>query len=456
MSDDNNLPKPINIVIGITTSLITFISAIVGFVLLWRGNSEVVSTVVIVVSILGLWGSLFYIKFAKKQISSKKETEEQKGHKRKHKKTEKNVFAFSPKIRRFSTYGIIALPLIALFAWGIYYYSTNKPPKDVVVLILEFDGPEPQKNGVTQFFVEKISQITKGINYVEIITSNQIISSRDGYITANKLGIQNNANIVVWGWYVATEQGINVTYHVTEIQKNYGLGYEGVFDTPYNLNAEKERTETFEFQSNELTDNIVMDTLTSISGKLFEANQFDKSNDFLKIAIDYLEAHKGSFDVYEAFKSSLISSRAVTYAASGNLNKAIDEANMAVDLYPSASSYSNRGIILSNAGDYDGAIQDFLKAKSDAPEFFIAYSSLAKIYIQTGENDKAIAELTEGIETISCTLENGCLNLYYLRGQTYILIGQTEKAKADFEVIKSLVDDPEVSKILDAYLKTAQ
>ena len=86
MSDDNNLPKPIAIVIGITTSLITFVSAIVGFILLWRGNSEVVSTVVIVVSILGLWGSLFYIRFAKKHIPPKKETEEQQGHKRKHKK----------------------------------------------------------------------------------------------------------------------------------------------------------------------------------------------------------------------------------------------------------------------------------------------------------------------------------------------------------------------------------
>ncbi len=456
MSDDNNLPKPIAIVIGITTSVITFISAIVGFVLLWKGNSEVVSIVVTAVSILGLWGSFFYIKFSKKSTPPKKETEEQQGHKRKHKKTGRTVFVFSKKIRQFALYGIIALPVIALSTWGIYYYTTNRPPKEVVILILEFDGPESQNYGVTQFFVEKISQVTKGINFIEMEISDKVITSRDGYTAAYNLGLENNANIVVWGWYVASDKGINVTYHITTIQKNYGLGFKGVSDHPTNLSAEKERTDSFDFQSKELTDALVYDTLTTIYAYLFQTGKFYEALDIENILIDYLDTELISNPDYNVYKAGTISSRAVLYYMMGDINRAKSELDIAVNLSPDKTTYSNRATILFYLGDIEGAKQDLIKAKEIAPYDSSLYSDIAIIYRAEGEFEKAVAELSDGIEKLGlCTIENGCHELYYLRGLSYISLGKKEEAKADFNVIKELIGDPEVSKILDSYLESA-
>lgn len=453
MSDDEHLPKPIAVVVSITTSIITLITAIVGLILLWRGNSKIVSTVVVSISFLGLWGSLFYIKFARK-TTRKTPIHSEPGQRKRNKKP---GYLFSAKIRRVALMGIIITPVLGLLGGGIYYIQVNRPPKDVVVLIFEFEGPEPQKYGVTQFFDEKISQITKGLNYVEVKTTKDIISASDGYLVANRLGEANKANLVVWGWYVATNDGISVTYHITTIQHNFGLGITQTLDSPNNLKSTTSKIEPFRFQSKELADNLVLDTLGGISSALFDKKEWKKALEIDNLSLKFLENNSDSFIDFQRRKSSLLSEIAVERFVDGDRQNAITEATNAINYYPSYETYLNRGMLYYSMGNIPTAIQDVEVSIPYNPSNAGAYINLAAFYDKQGNTKSTIEILSQGIENIEvCNIENICHVLYYKRGYAYLHEGRQQEAIADFNKVKEIINDPEINKWIDGIIENIQ
>lgn len=458
MGNDNQIPKPIAVLIGSITSLIAFITAIVGFILLWQGNAKIVSAVVIIVGITGLWASFFYIRFSRKSADKNKEFSLRQNRK----KQKKVGFSFSPKIRLLALIGIYAIPTLVLSGVGIYYYKINQPANGLVILIADFDGPDPQKYGVSQFFAEKITEITKSFNYVHVVTLGHPITATQGLSTAANIAKQEKADIVIWGWYVATDAGINVTYH-TFIPK-----YTTILQTDYpsdlikNFGATTDKTETFDFQSNELADNLVYDTLDSISSALSsKVNDVRDCKDLLDIyslKLNYLQNNRSSFSNYSLLYSAALSGRGKQYYCLSEFDKALDDFNTAVQATPSFNAYISRGVFYIRSGDSQKAEDDFRESLNypalNDTQYSAAYINLGNLYYNEKRYNDSVAILTRGLESIEfCTLDYQCEGLYFMRGLSYIQLGMKENARADFEKVKNLVNDPGTSSYLDSLLE---
>ncbi len=444
MSNDNSLPKPIAMIIGITTSIITFITAIVGFILLWKGNEKVVSAVVLAVGILGLWSSFFYIRFSSEGIKSKR-----KG---------KSGFAFSEASRRFALFGIYLLPLLSIIGLGVFNYNNNKPTSDITILLADFDGPEPQKYGVTQFLVENIRKSTENLEDVNIIVLNQSITATQGFQRATELGKAAKADLIIWGWYVATEQGISVTYHIGDLNFLTGFGTTTSVDYNLNLQAPIEQVNTFDFQSNKLVDNILLDTQHSIYRVFNSREEQEKALEVIEFTLEYLENHADSYSDYEGIHTSLLSLHAYTVYKIFGYDEAISEINEIILLSPTYEALINRATIYSAEGNYQLAINDYLEAKEYSKNgdtsFFHAYFGLGTIYERQSKFKEAIEIYTEGIErTTDCTISNGCHLFYFRRGLNYLQLGDKLNAEKDLFKARDMLNDPSFSTFFDNLLK---
>lgn len=458
MSENNNLPKPIAMVIGTTTSVITLITTIVGLILLWKGNTQIVSTVVLSVGLVGIWGSLFYFRFARKEQPKEIKTEADIPEKKHRKRKRKPGFVFSKKIRQYALIGLYAFPTLVVLGFSIYFYQLNQsisPSDGIVILVANFEGPDPNRYGVTQFITEQTREAISKIQKVQVKTLEETITATQGPGRAIEIAQNNNANILIWGWYVASETGISVTYHVLYLDFNTGFGTTIPFDSQTNLVSSIDQVNTFEFQSNQLADNIIFEVQHAIFKSFDSKADYDNTSKVVDITLEFLEKHRNSFSNYEEEYSRVLASRASLDYIKYGFNKSITAANEAVALYPSYDALLNRASIYQLNGNYDKALTDLFDAINTSNGYVSghteAYIMIGEIYESQLEYGKAIDIYSQGISAQNglCTLINGCHILHYFRGRNYLITGDNVNAKEDFEVVKSLLNDPAVSSYLD-------
>ena len=249
--------------------------------MLWQGNAQIVSTVVLSVGVIGFWGSLLFIR-----LSKKPEVKHHGRHISSERQKRLEGYSFSDGIRRWALVGLYAIPLLIVVGFGIYYYKINQPQTGITILVADFDGPDPQRYGVSQFIDEKIRLGLSGLQNVHVVILGEKVSAADGALKAIQIGQQKHATVVIWGWYALANQGITVTYHADLIATNQGLGVQGPLDFQTNFTAPQSRVETFDFQSHELPDNLIVDA-QAMAGLSFES-----TGDY-HAAIDVADAESG-------------------------------------------------------------------------------------------------------------------------------------------------------------------
>ena len=79
----------------------------------------------------------------------------------------------------------------------------------------------------------------------------------------------------------------------------------------------------------------------------------------------------------------------VAYGEKGELDRAIDDWNKAIELDPKlAQAYNNRGAAYNGTGEHDLAIKDYTTAIKHQPDHGKAYSNrgIVRLYLQEWEN----------------------------------------------------------------------
>ena len=161
------------------------------------------------------------------------------------------------------------------------------------------------------------------------------------------------------------------------------------------------------------------------------------------------------------FLGVLYRNRAVAYIERGEYEKALEDLNKAIELYPGkAEFYSNRGLIHLRTQKYDDALadldtaieldpsqpisfanrgtayhikgrddralEDFTKAIALSPEEYRFYNDRAKIYSALNLPDKAIEDLSASI-----SLHPADAMAYYNRGHLYLTMSNKRLAASD-------------------------
>ena len=130
--------------------------------------------------------------------------------------------------------------------------------------------------------------------------------------------------------------------------------------------------------------------------------------------------------------------RGIALTEEGNYEQAISEFDKAIELDPDyAEAYSNRGIAYGSQGDFDSAMTDFNKAIELDPESAEAYSNRGIAYGGQGDFDSAMTDFNKAIE-----LDPEYAKAYYFRGITYGVKGEIAEAVSNLEKCLDLSNDP--------------
>jgi tetratricopeptide (TPR) repeat protein len=122
----------------------------------------------------------------------------------------------------------------------------------------------------------------------------------------------------------------------------------------------------------------------------------------------------------------------------GNYRDAVQSFDHAIQIWPHLpQSYYQRGIAHHLLGEADAALDDFTRAITEDPRFGAAYTERGTIRRERGDLDRALQEFTRAVEV------DPSANSLYQRGQTYVALGQPQKALEDFDrAIAELPDAP--------------
>jgi tetratricopeptide (TPR) repeat protein len=130
--------------------------------------------------------------------------------------------------------------------------------------------------------------------------------------------------------------------------------------------------------------------------------------------------------------------RSRAYLQLGNLDKALEDANTAVEKKPSAQAYGQRGIVKKRQKKTDDALRDFSEAIKLDPGYAWAYAQRADIYSRQKDQEKALQDVNKAIAAKRDFIEGHRLKAWVLNR-----MGRCKEASEAFmEVEKRSPNDP--------------
>jgi len=115
--------------------------------------------------------------------------------------------------RRSAGIALFCLPILlasSFLGWRAYH---NKPKGGFLVLVADFDGPDPKSFRLSEIIVEKIRLATRPYDDIEVRTLERTITAQQGSSEALRIARENGAAIVLWGWYGSTADTAVATVH---------------------------------------------------------------------------------------------------------------------------------------------------------------------------------------------------------------------------------------------------
>jgi hypothetical protein len=107
-------------------------------------------------------------------------------------------------IRHFSATGFWLTPILVIAILGGWQYVESLPPKDITILVAEFDGPNSRNDRLAATIRANLRKETIGYSNIKV-KATEIIKEEDGSEKAREEGKRQKATIVIWGWYGKTD-----------------------------------------------------------------------------------------------------------------------------------------------------------------------------------------------------------------------------------------------------------
>jgi tetratricopeptide (TPR) repeat protein len=125
--------------------------------------------------------------------------------------------------------------------------------------------------------------------------------------------------------------------------------------------------------------------------------------------------------------------RSTAYLQLGNLDKAFEDANTAVEKQPSSQAYGQRGIVEKLQKKTDEALRDFSEAIKLDPGYSWAYAQQADIYSRQKDQDKALQAVNKALAAKRDFVEG-----YRLKAWVLNRMGKCKDASEAFKKVEQL------------------
>ena len=387
------------------------------------------------------WGTCVYVRYATRPPLIKAST------------TPKSVQRFSRRIRRIATTGMVVIPIVYL----CWQYVERLPPRDIIVLVANFDGDDPKNYRVTEIIRKNLREATKSYADVTIKPLNYTITETEGFEVAEAKGREEKASIVIWGWYGKTNESVYLTAHCEIMRTSARLlnlkGEETLISPISDLErftvqqrigdemsfltlviAGMARYEAKDYVGAVSRFSQALDLATTPEQMpatemihFFRGNSYIFTFDWVLAFGDFNETIKinpNNASAYgnraalamggDDFERAIIDSnkaialdsrepvfyltRGMAYFMKEDLDRAIEDFNESINLKPTAAGYINRGFTYRRKGNLDLAIVDFDEAIRLTPNIAEPYYQRGLAYLTRGDVDRALIDLNRAVE----------------------------------------------------------
>ena len=423
MKASTNLGKWITKIWAPIAVLLGAITAIVQFIQLWRGDQETVTQVLWIGGITLIWVSLYYIGFSKSESPIR--TSDIRGNQK-----TRQVYSYGEKLSKISRTFLFLSLLGVLALWGLSIRHNNLLKEKVVVLIADFDGPDPKSYRVTEQLLSQLSNSLSEYDDTLIVPLEKVITEQEGSKKAQELGKSYNADLVIWGWYGVTESDVLLTIHVENLSESRYLLLKS--SNLYGTQLPAYEIKSFQIQQRFSSQ---MTALTLFLGGLirYEADDYqDAINRFSEaineqwpddlISRKFLLFYRGL-----SYYISLFEHGSDINSVEDDLNKAIADFSQAIEIDSGFwQVYYYRTISYAFLNDYSNAEEDYETFTAKAPTDTVDYKALAYLATVINNDSKAI-------EYYSIVIENDPNDALSLnnRGQVYVRKGEYETGLND-------------------------
>jgi tetratricopeptide (TPR) repeat protein len=321
--------------------------------------------------------------------------------------------------------------LIALEGLRTSTTASQSPQGKFIILVADLKNLDGNNYGVTESILERLREETAEYPDIEVKALNSSISAQQGNATALALAKEHKANMVIWGWYVKTQENLRLDLHCLLPQESPKLFLR---KDKQSLILPAAELETFNVQIRIASETTYL-TLLLVGVARLKAGDHEGAIARLTKAINQatvLESMVNPADVY--FYRGL--SHFVKYINSGarSLESALDDFNGAIRLDPQKhDAYMLRGIIFGLRDQYQGALEDFNTAIELNAEDAFAYVMRGYHYKLVGEEESARTSFNRALQLTSQSLDKP--ENRFIRAYTYFISGEPDRAIAEFDQI---------------------
>lgn len=342
---------------------------------------------------------------------------------------------YSQRVRRVALMYLVLIPLITV--GGVIYHAIvdAQTPSKLIVLVADFDGPEPQRYRVTETVLSRLRIALESYETVEIQALREVITESDGSVYARSKAENRKATILIWGWYGITSETVPLSVHFEVLSPPEGLPEFGGEAKGSVQTVTVSELESFSLQTR-LSAEMAYLTLFTAGMVQYTAEDWDEAITQFGDALAQLDEPVSFLEEYVVYMY-----RGLAYYHKDDYAHATRDFEKVVELKPNfAQAYNNLGSALVNDREYREAATTFTHAIDLYPEFAEAFSGRADAYNRLGEYDLALADSNWAI-----TLSPGFASAYNNRGAAYYLQGKYELALRDFSRAVELDPDSAVA-----------
>jgi tetratricopeptide (TPR) repeat protein len=374
-------------------------------------------------------------------------------------------------IRRTALVGLVAIPFLCLSGFSRWQQLQNRPPKEILILVAEFNSTEDQNYLVTTTIFENLEKATEQYADVKV---KRLDSSFIEATEARKEGNKQKASIVIWGSYGKTRDKVPISINFELLKKpkyfpdlapevkgevrhapldyldslalQTQLSQETTYLTLITLGMSRYAVDDWDGAIARFTDALDQ-TVESVS-------VLDRSRIHHARGYSYHEKKGFAEAIADYTHSIALKPTSSTYYNRGNIYRDTKQFDLAIADYTQAiklnkdwgylnsefsglsTAYNNRGNAKYDLGDKSGAIKDFNRAIALDPELAMAYNNRGATKSDLGDQWGAIKDLDRAI-----ALDPKDADAYYNRGLVYLNVGNRKSATKDFRKVLQLAQD---------------
>lgn len=232
--------------------------------------------------------------------------------------------------------------------------NPDTSPDRVIILVADFKSLTERNFGVTEKIIQKLRIASSEYSDISIDVLGQPITEQQGSKVARDIGTERKASIVLWGYYNATSEAVDISVYFEVLRAPKYLSLRQNLETKTSPISE---LEGFKIQTR-LSGEMTYLTLLTVGLARYESGDYEGA--------------------IKRFTTAL--------AQSDVPDKMINPAD--IYFYRAGAYYYRDG-----ANGIDQAIADYDKAIEIKPDFAEAYYNRALAYQYKGERDRAIADL---------------------------------------------------------------